>query len=154
MSFLNDAGRGTFDNARLTKGNFTMTAPLRVLVAENQYLIAMEVERILLDDLPCDVTIAPLARLAETVETTMFDVVIIDAVLNEALNVERADLIMKAGAKPVFLSSYGHFTDTPSIVTAHPLVAKPPQAHELAAAVLKAAHGQGPSDGERLLDDR
>ena len=61
-----------------------MTAPLRVLVAENQYLIAMEVERILLDDLPCDVTIAPLARLAEAVQTTAFDGVIIDAVMHEA----------------------------------------------------------------------
>lgn len=129
------------------------TAPLRVLVAENQYLIAMEVERILLEALVCDVTISTLGRLADAVEETAFDVVIIDAELNEPTNVERARLIQEAGARPVFLSSYGHFTEMVTIVTDHPVVTKPPQAHELAAAVVKAAHGQT-SDGKGLLDDR
>lgn len=130
------------------------TAPLRVLVAENQYLIAMEVERILLEALVCDVTISTLGRLAEAVEATAFDVVIIDAELNEPTNVERARLIQEAGARPVFLSSYGHFTEMVTIVTDHPVVTKPPQAHELAAAVVKAAHDRQTLDGKGLLDDR
>lgn len=117
--------------------------PLRVLVAENQYLIAMEVERILLEALPCEVTIAPLAQLAEAVRGESYDVVIIDAVLTEAANVERSRLILESGASPVFLSSYD-FTAPGSIVAGHPVVAKPPQAEELAAAVKRAAHDRTP----------
>jgi AmiR/NasT family two-component response regulator len=129
------------------------TAPLRVLVAENQYLIAMEVERILLEALHCDVTIAPLSQLAAALMTSPFDVVIIDAVLAETLNVERTKLIMEAGARPVFLSSYD-FMGSGTIISGHPVVTKPPQAEQLAAAVLKAAHARGPSDREGFLDDR
>ncbi|MCZ8179019.1 MAG: hypothetical protein O9309_08315 [Rhizobium sp.] len=129
-------------------------ALLRVLIAENQYLIAMEVERILQEALPCDVTITPLARLADAMEPDAFDVVIIDAVLTEALNVDRVRMITQAGAEPVFLSSYGHVTHMASILAERPVVAKPPQADELAAAVLEAAHGRSLSDGEGFLDDR
>jgi DNA-binding NarL/FixJ family response regulator len=129
-------------------------ALLRVLIAENQYLIAMEVERILQEALPCDVTITPLARLADAMQPDAFDVVIIDAVLTEALNVDRVRMITQAGAEPVFLSSYGNVTHMASILAERPVVAKPPQADELAAAVLEAAHGRSPSDGEGFLDDR
>ncbi|MDH4414258.1 MAG: hypothetical protein QE484_13190 [Rhizobium sp.] len=131
-----------------------INAPLRVLVAENQYLIAMEVERILLDTLGCDVTIAPIAQLADALATAAFDVVVIDAALAESLNVEHSRLVVDAGARPVFLSSYDHFTGSGPLVAAYPVVAKPPQAEELAAAVLKAVHGQAPSDSEGFLDDR
>lgn len=120
------------------------SSPLRVLVAENQYLIAMEVERILLEALPCNVTIAPLAKLADTVAGAAFDVVIIDAVLPDPVNQERAALIMKSGAQPVFLSSYDYFAGVGTVVSDHPVVTKPPQAEELAAAVLRAAHRSGP----------
>jgi len=118
--------------------------PLRVLVAENQYLIAMEVERILLEALPCSVTIAPLAKLADTVAGTAFDVVIIDAVVPDTVNQEHAGLITKAGARPVFLSSYDYFAGIGMAISDHPVVTKPPQAEELAAAVLKAAHRRAP----------
>ena len=51
---------------------------LRVLVAENQYLIAMEVEQILLDTLDCAVTIVPLARLEQLLGDNVFDIVLLD----------------------------------------------------------------------------
>jgi DNA-binding NarL/FixJ family response regulator len=128
--------------------------PLRVLVAENQYLIAMEVERLLVEALPCEVTITPLAQLRETLAGARFDVVIVEAVLAEALNVERTLAITEAGARPVFLSSYDDLAIRGTVAAGHPVVAKPPQSDELAAAVLKAAHRSGTSDGKGLLDDR
>jgi len=115
-------------------------APLRVLVAENQYLIAMEVERLLGETLPCEVTITPLAHLRETLAREKFDVVIVEAVLAESENIERTRAITDSGARPVFLSSYGHVALRGTVVSAHPVVPKPPQPEDLAAAVFEAAH--------------
>ncbi|MBX9467870.1 MAG: hypothetical protein KL839_08475 [Rhizobium sp.] len=153
MSFLNDADQGEPHKAPLTKGKFMSPAPLRVLVAENQYLIAMEVERLLGETLPCEVTITPLAQLRGTLAAGMFDVVIVEAVLTESQNLERALAITQAGARPVFLSSYDHPAVKGTVASVHPIVAKPPQSDELAAAVLKASHRHSQSDGEGLLDD-
>jgi DNA-binding NarL/FixJ family response regulator len=140
MSFLNDADQVRPHKAPLTKGKFMSPAPLRVLVAENQYLIAMEVERLLGETLTCEVTITPLTQLSETLAGKTFDVVIVEAVLAEAENIERTRAITDAGARPVFLSSYDHLAIRGTVVSAHPVVAKPPQSGELAAAVVQAAH--------------
>lgn len=130
------------------------STPLRVLIAENQYLIAMEVERMLREAVPCDVTITPLSQLSEIVATGAFDVVIVEAVLAEPQNAEHTHMITAAGARPVFLSSYDHLPLAGTAASGHPVVAKPPQSDELAAAVLKATHRRGPLDGKGLLDDR
>lgn len=119
-------------------------APLRVLVAENQYLIAMEVERLLGETLPCEVTIIPLSLLRDTLTGQEFDVVIVEAVLAESENIERTHAIINAGARPVFLSSYDHPAIRGTVVSAHPVVSKPPQSDELGAAVLKATHSREP----------
>ncbi|MCJ8238090.1 hypothetical protein [Peteryoungia algae] len=140
MSFLNDVDQVAPHKASLTKGKFMSPAPLRVLVAENQYLIAMEVERLLGETVPCEVTITPLAHLRETLAREKFDVVIVEAVLAESENVERTRAIIDAGARPVFLSSYDHVAAKGTVVSAHPVVPKPPQSEELAAAVFEAAH--------------
>jgi hypothetical protein len=154
MSYLNDADQGEPHKAPLTKGKFMSQVPLRVLVAENQYLIAMEVERLLGEALPCEVTITPLTQLRETLAAGQFDVVIVEAVLAETLNVERVLAITAAGARPVFLSSYDHLAIKGTVAAGHPVVTKPPQSDDLAAAVLEAAHGRATSDGKSLLDDR
>ncbi|RKE83594.1 hypothetical protein DFO46_0347 [Rhizobium sp. AG855] len=127
-------------------------APLRILIADNQYLIAMEVERMLLETIACMVVITPLARLQEQLATSHFDVVVLDAAGTEQLNVSRANAISAAGAKPVFLSSYIDHGRNQSIVSLHPVVAKPPLPEPLAAAVLEAANRRT-SDGESLLDN-
>lgn len=129
------------------------TSTPRVLIAENQYLIAMEVERILQESLTCDVKITPLARLAQELSAGDFEIVIIDAAAAEPLNVERAKLIQSAGAVPVFLSSYDYYPVADTVVSSYPLVSKPPQSAELAAAVLDAMRRKS-SDSEGLLDDR
>lgn len=127
--------------------------PLRILIAENQYLIAMEVERMLAETIDCRVTITPLARMQEELAGAPFDVVVLDAAGSEPLNVTRVDIIRSAGAEPVFLSSYGDHDRQHSIVTLHPVVTKPPLQDPLAAAVLEAASRLS-SDGKGLLDDR
>ncbi len=129
------------------------TSTPRVLIAENQYLIAMEVERILQESLTCDVKITPLSRLAQELSAGDFEIVIIDAAAAEPLNVERAKLIQSAGAMPVFLSSYDYYPVADTVVSSYPMVSKPPQSAELAAAVLDAMRRKS-SDSEGLLDDR
>jgi DNA-binding NarL/FixJ family response regulator len=130
-----------------------MTFPLRILIAENQYLIAMEVERMLVETLACEVTIAPLTRLQEELPDNRYDIVLLDATTNEALNAQRVEAIRMAGAEPVFLSSYGHINDRQSTLALHPSVTKPPLPEQLSAAVLEAA-GRRHSGGKSLLDDR
>ena len=111
---------------------------LRVLVAENQYLIAMEVEQILVDNLDCTVAIVPLVRLNDQLREGKFDLVLVDKAPTEALNRDRARQVTQSGAALVFLSSY----DDPLLETAggeaFPSVAKPIQAEELMRAVLTA----------------
>lgn len=128
-------------------------SPLRVLIADNQYLIAMEVERMLSETIACTAAIAPLARMEEQLATGEFDVVVLDVAGNEALNVSRANAILAAGAEPVFLSSYGDHEQNQSIVSLHAVVAKPPLPEPLAAAVMAAA-SRRKSDSKSLLDDR
>ena len=129
------------------------TSPPRVLVADNQYLIAMEVERILQESLACDVKISPVSTLSDALSSGDFEVVVIDAAPLEVLNVERATMILSAGAFPVFLSSYDHFPDVGTVVSSYPMVSKPPQPDDLAAAVLEAMRRKS-SHGKGLLDDR
>ncbi|WP_143708301.1 hypothetical protein [Rhizobium sp. TH135] len=153
MSYLNDGHLGWTHKARLTEGSPMNTSPPRVLIAENQYLIAMEVERILQESLVCDVKITPVSGLANELSAGEFDIVIIDAASSEPLNVERATLVLSAGALPVFLSSYDHFPDAGTIVSSYPILSKPPQADELAAAVIDAMRRKW-LNSEGLLDDR
>lgn len=129
------------------------TSPPRVLVADNQYLIAMEVERILQESLTCDVKISPISTLADALSSGEFQVVVIDAAPMEAVNVERVTMILNAGAFPVFLSSYDHFPEAGTILSSYPIVSKPPQPDDLAAAVTEAVRRKS-SDGKGLLDDR
>lgn len=129
------------------------TPPPRVLVAENQYLIAMEVERILHENLACKVRIIPTSGLAEEINADAYDVVILDAALAAPLNVERATLILATGAVPVFFRSYDHFPDAGTTVSSCPMISKPPQPDELTAAVLDAMRRKS-SDGKGLLGDR
>jgi two-component SAPR family response regulator len=118
------------------------TSPPRVLIAENQYLIAMEVERILHENLACDVKITPVAGLSEEITAERYDVVIVEAALVDTLNAERAALILAAGAVPIFFSSYDHFPDAGMIVSAYPIISKPPQPDELTSAVSDAIRGK------------
>lgn len=125
---------------------------LRVLIAENQYLIAMEVERILAETLACEVVIVPLGQLEGALSAARFDVVVLDAASNESLNFSRGRMIEEAGAAPVFLSSYDRLPQGATSVAAYPLVTKPPHPEILARTVWNAVARKS-SNGESLLDD-
>ncbi|CAH0341932.1 hypothetical protein [Rhizobium sp. CECT 9324] len=126
---------------------------LHVLIAENQYLIAMEVERILTETLACEVTIVPLTRLESELAKAKFDIVILDAAPNDNLNAVRGRMIEEAGAEPVFLSSYDQFLHASTAPNAYPFITKPPQPEALAEAVTRARQRKTSSDSESLLGD-
>lgn len=113
-----------------------MTNPsLRVLVAENQYLIAMEVEQILLDALDCTVTIVPLARLEQQLGDGQFDIVLLDSAPMPTVNLDRARRVKESGAAVVILSSYDDAGSNASGLQDFPVVTKPIFAEELVRAV-------------------
>ncbi|MBW8319344.1 MAG: hypothetical protein K0M49_02980 [Arenimonas sp.] len=111
---------------------------LRVLVAENQYLIAMEVEQILVDALNCTVAIVPLIRLKDQLREGSFDLVLLDKAPTQALNIDRARLVTQSGAALIFLSSYDDALVEASGGQAFRSVAKPILAEDLMRAVLEA----------------
>ncbi|NML76515.1 response regulator [Rhizobium sp. S-51] len=111
---------------------------LRVLVAENQYLIAMEVERILLDAFGCDVTITPLSQLERQLAISRYDLVVVDSAPSGTLNLKRAEMIATAGASVIFLTSYDEeATENPNLLS-FPVIEKPIHPEELTRAVLAA----------------
>ena len=89
---------------------------IHVLVVENQYLIAMEVERILVENLDCRVNICACAKLEDELAETAYDVVIIDAAPSEDLNRSRARHVASTGAAIVFLSSYVEPAEGPAVI--------------------------------------
>lgn len=111
---------------------------LRVLVAENQYLIAMEVEQILVDALNCTVAIVPLIRLKDQLREGSFDLVLVDKAPTQALNQDRARLVTQSGAALIFLSSYDDGVVEASGGEAFRSVAKPILAEDLMRAVMEA----------------
>ncbi|MFN7008597.1 MAG: hypothetical protein ACK4PN_01090 [Allorhizobium sp.] len=108
---------------------------LRVLIAENQYLIAMEVEQILLEALDCGTTIIALNQLEAQVQEGRFDVVVLDCAPSAALNLQRAQQVLVSGAVPVFLSAYGEAVSRAPGGRTYPTVAKPVYAEDLIRAV-------------------
>ena len=111
---------------------------LRVLVAENQYLIAMEVEQILVDALNCTVAIVPLIRLKDQLREGSFDLALVDKAPTQALNQDRARLVTQSGAALIFLSSYDDGVVEASGGEAFRSVAKPILAEDLMRAVMEA----------------
>ncbi|MGV8937248.1 MAG: hypothetical protein ACOH2J_09010 [Allorhizobium sp.] len=78
---------------------------LHVLVAEKQYLIAMEVERILIEDAGCTASICE-SNLEAELAAARYDVVILDVSTSIPHNRSLAQMIVETGADVIFLSSY------------------------------------------------
>ena len=116
-----------------------LTPALRVLIAETHYLIAMEVERILVDTLSCQTTIVPIHDLEQRLAGELFDVVVLDANSQETHNRDLAQMIIEQGPAPVFLSSYEDPLDRPVVVRDYPVVPKPFDPDTLAETVRQAA---------------
>lgn len=99
--------------------------PFRVLVAEKQLLIAMEVEAILADALGCLVKVCPRYDLEAELARASYDVVVLDAAPSINRNIEYATFIEEHGAMPVFLSSYDDISATLPHLSRSIVIAKP-----------------------------
>lgn len=97
----------------------------RVLVAEKQLLIAMEVEAIIADALGCEVKVCPRYDLEAELASTAYDVVVLDAASTIGRNIEYANFIKEHGAVPVFLSSYDDMSQQLSHLNHSIVIAKP-----------------------------
>ncbi|MCM2475989.1 hypothetical protein HGO38_21165 [Rhizobium sp. CG5] len=106
MSFLNDSVKPGDPYGLFKEAKAMSCQPFRVLVAEKQLLIAMEVEAILADALGCVVNVCPRYDLEAELATARYDVVVLDAAPSINRNAEYANLIQEHGAVPIFLTSY------------------------------------------------
>jgi len=82
---------------------------LRVLVVDNEYLIALDVERILRDAFNCEVVITTRAKSISILQKERFNVVLLDtAGALETLQAE-VDAVMACGANLAFSTTCDEF---------------------------------------------
>lgn len=74
----------------------------RILVAENQYIIGLEAQRIMMEARPCAVTICRRDELARAL-TSSFDLVFVDAAPTPQEQARQAELIHATGAGLIFM---------------------------------------------------
>ncbi|HEX6376409.1 MAG TPA: response regulator [Allosphingosinicella sp.] len=109
-------------------------AGLRVLLVEDEPIIAMTVED-MLEELGCTVvaTAATLAAALDAVERDDFDVVLLDINLNGVESAPVADRLREAGRPFVFTTGYGA-----AAARGAPVVVKPYPIRDLEAAIAAA----------------
>lgn len=76
---------------------------LQILIADDQYLIALEAERILTESCACSVSICRADHLEEEVEAHDYDVIMVDAAPTPAQCASQAHVVQRSGAILVFL---------------------------------------------------
>ncbi|QKD01545.1 response regulator [Mesorhizobium loti] len=146
MSFLNDNAR----NSDHDSGRFKEPSPvptlldgLRILVLEDEFLIAMDVEQLCRDHGAQEVVIArDLTEIDDQKVATQFDAAIVDLMLGGTSTLEFAAGLRETGMPFVFASGY---SDAEEIRTSFPgvrLVTKPYSGEDLVEAVA-AAYGRG-----------
>lgn len=83
--------------------------PLRVLVIDAEYLVALDAEQILVDALSCDVTIATPRMSRAILQKQQFDVVLVDTGYGDSVLASRLATVERSGcalAFSTFSSSY------------------------------------------------
>lgn len=117
---------------------------LKILVLEDEFLIAMDVEQLCLDSGAAEVTV--ISELAGVAPDLEFDAAIVDVFLNGVSTFDFADALRRSGKPFVFASGY---SDNAEVATRFPgvaLVGKPYSGSDLIAAVA-AACGRNPALG-------
>lgn len=127
---------------------------LQILIAENQYFIALDVEHLLNAALSCDIEIVPLDGIASALERQNFDIAIVEAEAKTAANIERAITLESKGTTVIFLSSYAVSEPDPSHVGSRPQIQKPLIHNELVELVRESIRQRSTSNGKGLFDDR
>ena len=111
---------------------------LRLLIAEKEYLIAIDVRQILSELLPCDVTIATMPELDEKLAEGAWDLVLVDVASDPERNRRGANMILATGAALVFLTGHGDLSRGIPGLAEWPVVIKPFESAVLLDAVFRA----------------
>lgn len=111
----------------------------RVLIADSNYLIAMDLERILQDVVECDIAFCHPHLLAEQVLEDSYDIVMVDAALSEAANLAHARAATASGARVIFLTTIDDFRTAFPSLQKYSLLQKPYDQGEVAEALAEAA---------------
>jgi CheY-like chemotaxis protein len=125
-----------------------MLENLRILVLEDEFLIAMDVEQLCLDNGAAGVRVV--SKIEDADHTLEFDAAIVDVYLNGSSTFEFADGLKKAGKPFVFASGY---SDNAEVATRFPgvvMVGKPYSGLDLVEAVARAC-GRVPASSDALL---
>jgi DNA-binding response OmpR family regulator len=148
MSFLNDSGAALLHEGLTFQHGENRVAALplagfRILILEDEYLIAMDVEQLCRDHGAEDaVLIRDLDGLDEVVADERFDVAVIDAMLGGRSTLDFARGLKARKVPFVFATGYDdaaeRFADFPGV----PVVGKPYGGNELVEAIARAA-GRG-----------
>ncbi|RWA67196.1 response regulator [Mesorhizobium sp. M1C.F.Ca.ET.193.01.1.1] len=109
---------------------------LRILVLEDEFLIAMDVEQLCRDQGAADVTIVrDLAEIDQRDGLSWFDAAIVDLMLGGASTLDFAGRLRSAGVPFVFASGYSDAEEIESSFPEVRLVAKPYSGEDLIGAV-------------------
>lgn len=142
MSFLNDSSPNN-DHESLRFKESLPVPPLldgmRVLVLEDEFLIAMDVEQLCRDNGAGEVMIArDLAEIDGLQITTQFDAAIVDLMLGGASTLEFAAGLREAGVPFVFASGYSDADEIKASFPGVRLVGKPYSGEDLIQALAAA----------------
>jgi DNA-binding NtrC family response regulator len=119
-------------NGRVHKSSKKLLAGQRILLAEDEGLIALELER-MLEDFGCDV-VGPLASVDQVLESAQrggLDGAVLDVNLRGKRIFEILPTLQKLGLKLIITSGYADATLFPAPFRAMPRVAKPFDEREL-----------------------
>ncbi|MEO9336549.1 response regulator [Mesorhizobium sp. SB112] len=83
-----------------------LLSDMRVLVIEDEFLIAMDVEQLCLDNGAREVTIARSSADVELDKTISFDVAVLDIFVDGATNLDFAENLKKRNVPFIFASGY------------------------------------------------
>lgn len=144
MSFLNDIDPNTkHDCAPLRFGVRRHVSPLlaglRILILEDEFLIAMDVEQLCRDHGATDVVIArELSEIDEGQLSSSFDAAVVDLMLGGVSTLDFAGQLRHAGVPFVFASGYSDSEELNVTFPGIRLVAKPYSGDDLVTALAAA----------------
>jgi DNA-binding NarL/FixJ family response regulator len=120
-------------------------AGLRVLVVEDEFLVAIDLE-LMLRELGCEVVgpIGDLARAERAAAEEALDIALLDVNIGGQPVTTVADALVARGVPMVFCTGY-QAENLPDRYPAAPTLMKPFQPLDIAAALKRAAGGEGPA---------
>lgn len=117
-----------------------LLSDMRILVMEDEFLIAMDVEQLCRDNGAADVVIVQdLATIDHEQPKLEFDAAILDIMLGGVSTLPFAEMLQERGVPFVFASGYTDFEEIGTAFPGVPVISKPYSGEELIEAVAAAA---------------